>query len=175
MLSRIRPIISPEQELIAVFHPDCANSQQCAPYKHHFDECVERVTRQQEDPDSNGPKEDCVEECKHTKSWVQTRHQSKCCLWLYPLTIYRDFGWELCYYYCYHRLTSTLCVQSSTSSTVPPSALPLSSGSPCGKAPARPYLRLCVSMHATWAGFNRISYNMFPVEARCIRVLKCRE
>lgn len=43
---------------------ECANSAQCAPYKHHFDECVERVTQQQEDADYKGPKEDCVEECK---------------------------------------------------------------------------------------------------------------
>lgn len=43
---------------------ECANSSQCAPFKHHFDECVERVTRQQEDPNYKGPKEDCVEECK---------------------------------------------------------------------------------------------------------------
>jgi len=34
--------------------------------KHHFDECVERVTQQLEDPDFKGPKEDCVEECKFT-------------------------------------------------------------------------------------------------------------
>lgn len=45
---------------------ECANSSQCAPYKHHYDECVERVTRQEEDEDYNGPKEDCVEECKST-------------------------------------------------------------------------------------------------------------
>ncbi|KAL2000412.1 hypothetical protein VTN02DRAFT_3096 [Thermoascus thermophilus] len=44
---------------------ECANSSQCAPFKHHFDECVERVTRQQEDPDYKGPKEDCVEEFFH--------------------------------------------------------------------------------------------------------------
>ncbi|KAL1995725.1 hypothetical protein VTN49DRAFT_591 [Thermomyces lanuginosus] len=44
---------------------ECANSSKCAPYKHHFDECVERVTRQQEDPDYKGPKEDCVEEFFH--------------------------------------------------------------------------------------------------------------
>ncbi|OJJ59515.1 hypothetical protein ASPSYDRAFT_43866, partial [Aspergillus sydowii CBS 593.65] len=42
----------------------CANSAQCAPYKHHYDECVERVTSQQEDEDYKGPKEDCVEECQ---------------------------------------------------------------------------------------------------------------
>jgi len=43
---------------------ECANSAKCAPYKHHYDECVERVTRQEEDEDYKGPKEDCVEECK---------------------------------------------------------------------------------------------------------------
>lgn len=32
--------------------------------KHHFDECVERVTAAQENPDAHkGAKEDCVEEC----------------------------------------------------------------------------------------------------------------
>jgi hypothetical protein len=44
---------------------ECANSKQCAPYKHHFDECVERVTEAQEHAgDNKGPHEDCVEECK---------------------------------------------------------------------------------------------------------------
>lgn len=40
-------------------------TQQCAPLKHHYDECAERVTKQQEE---NGKaEEDCVEECKfHT-------------------------------------------------------------------------------------------------------------
>jgi len=44
---------------------DCAKSAQCAGYKHHFDECVERVTAAQEDPDHKGPHEDCVEEFFH--------------------------------------------------------------------------------------------------------------
>jgi ubiquinol-cytochrome c reductase subunit 6 len=36
-------------------------SQQCAPLKHHYDECAERVMQQQEE---NGKAdEDCVEEC----------------------------------------------------------------------------------------------------------------
>ncbi|CRG84766.1 ubiquinol-cytochrome c reductase subunit 6 [Talaromyces islandicus] len=43
---------------------ECANSSQCAPYKHHFDECVERVTRQQEEGDGKAT-EDCVEEFFH--------------------------------------------------------------------------------------------------------------
>ncbi|KAG5294969.1 hypothetical protein I7I48_11691 [Histoplasma ohiense] len=44
---------------------ECANSSKCAPAKHHFDECVERVTRNSEDPDFKGPHEDCVEEFFH--------------------------------------------------------------------------------------------------------------
>jgi len=44
---------------------ECANSSQCAPVKHHFEECVERVTRQQEDADNKAPREDCVEEFFH--------------------------------------------------------------------------------------------------------------
>lgn len=42
---------------------ECANSSECAPYKHHYDHCVERVTKQQEE---NGKaNEDCVEECEY--------------------------------------------------------------------------------------------------------------
>jgi hypothetical protein len=41
---------------------ECRNSKQCAPAKHHYDECVERVTSA-EGTDDEG-KEDCVEECK---------------------------------------------------------------------------------------------------------------
>ncbi|KAG6990898.1 hypothetical protein G7Y79_00060g092020 [Physcia stellaris] len=37
----------------------------CAPLKHHFDECAERVQEQQENPAHKGPKEDCVEEFFH--------------------------------------------------------------------------------------------------------------
>lgn len=41
---------------------ECKNSKQCHPAKHHYDECVERVTAQ---IDNDGKaKEDCVEECK---------------------------------------------------------------------------------------------------------------
>ncbi|OXV10284.1 hypothetical protein Egran_01954 [Elaphomyces granulatus] len=43
---------------------ECRDSSQCAPAKHHFEECVERVTRQQEAADTKAPKEDCVEECE---------------------------------------------------------------------------------------------------------------
>ncbi|KAI2628806.1 Non-heme 11 kDa protein of cytochrome bc1 complex [Hypoxylon sp. NC1633] len=41
---------------------ECKNSKQCAPAKHHFDECVERVTNASDD--SEAP-EDCVEEFFH--------------------------------------------------------------------------------------------------------------
>lgn len=61
--------------------PECANSAQCAPYKHHFEECVERVTRQQEDEDYKGPKEDCVEECKYSvrlRSYLQRIAVNRC-------------------------------------------------------------------------------------------------
>ncbi|KIW63460.1 hypothetical protein PV04_10296 [Phialophora macrospora] len=44
---------------------ECARSAQCQGYKHHFDECVERVTKQEEDADHKGPKENCVEEFFH--------------------------------------------------------------------------------------------------------------
>lgn len=42
---------------------ECAKSAECAPHKHHYDDCVERVTKQQEE---NGKAdEDCVEECEY--------------------------------------------------------------------------------------------------------------
>ncbi|XXG95920.1 ubiquinol--cytochrome-c reductase subunit 6 [Hypoxylon texense] len=41
---------------------ECKNSKQCAPAKHHFDECVERVTSASDDGEA---KEDCVEEFFH--------------------------------------------------------------------------------------------------------------
>ncbi|KAL8960224.1 MAG: hypothetical protein Q9193_003031 [Seirophora villosa] len=43
---------------------ECARSSQCAPLKHHYDACAERVQQQEEDEDYKGPKEDCVEECR---------------------------------------------------------------------------------------------------------------
>ncbi|KAI0816131.1 ubiquinol-cytochrome C reductase hinge protein-domain-containing protein [Xylaria sp. FL0064] len=43
------------------FEEECKNSKQCAPAKHHFDECVERVTKASDDDEG----EDCVEEFFH--------------------------------------------------------------------------------------------------------------
>ena len=50
---------------------ECKNAPQCAPAKHHFDECVERVQQQESE---GGAKEDCVEECMSTRA--QLRHGS---------------------------------------------------------------------------------------------------
>lgn len=42
---------------------ECKNAPACAPAKHHFDECTERVTKAiDEDGEAN---EDCVEECTY--------------------------------------------------------------------------------------------------------------
>jgi ubiquinol-cytochrome c reductase subunit 6 len=41
-------------------YAECRNSAQCAPAKHHYDHCVERVQQQESE---GGAKEDCVEEC----------------------------------------------------------------------------------------------------------------
>lgn len=43
--------------------PECKNSKECAPAKHHYDECAARVTAAEE-AGAEGPKEDCVEECE---------------------------------------------------------------------------------------------------------------
>ncbi|TDZ16962.1 Cytochrome b-c1 complex subunit 6 [Colletotrichum orbiculare MAFF 240422] len=42
---------------------ECKESKACAPAKHHYDECVERVTAAADSED--GAKEDCVEEFFH--------------------------------------------------------------------------------------------------------------
>ena len=42
---------------------ECAKSSECAPLKHHYEACAERVQRQEADENHKGPKEDCVEEC----------------------------------------------------------------------------------------------------------------
>ncbi|KAK7716092.1 Cytochrome b-c1 complex subunit 6, mitochondrial [Diaporthe eres] len=55
----------PKEEL----EEECKESKQCAPAKHHYDECVERVTSQEAD---GGAKEDCVEECK--SQFVEIHH-----------------------------------------------------------------------------------------------------
>ncbi|KAK4127220.1 Non-heme 11 kDa protein of cytochrome bc1 complex [Parathielavia appendiculata] len=51
-------VVDPKEKL----EEECRNSKQCAPAKHHFDECVERVTNAEAE---GGAKEDCVEEFFH--------------------------------------------------------------------------------------------------------------
>ncbi|KAH8600453.1 ubiquinol-cytochrome C reductase hinge protein-domain-containing protein [Bisporella sp. PMI_857] len=46
------------------FEEECKESKECHPAKHHFDECVERVTGAS-DSDDKAPHEDCVEEFFH--------------------------------------------------------------------------------------------------------------
>jgi ubiquinol-cytochrome c reductase subunit 6 len=60
---------------------ECKNSKECAPAKHHYDECAERVTSAQEAGKDAG--EDCVEEffhlmhcataCAAPKLWAQLK------------------------------------------------------------------------------------------------------
>ena len=47
-----------------MYTTECAESKECHPAKHHYDECVERVTGQIEN--DGKASEDCVEECKPT-------------------------------------------------------------------------------------------------------------
>jgi len=47
------------------FEEECKESKTCAPLKHHFDECVERVTGAVDKHDKKHPNEDCVEEFFH--------------------------------------------------------------------------------------------------------------
>jgi hypothetical protein len=85
--------------LLTEYAAECKNSAQCAPAKHHFDECVERVQQQESE---GGAKEDCVEECKYPirNGPMQTPEK---------------------------RITD-LTIQSSTSPTALPPALPPSFG-----------------------------------------------
>ncbi|RMZ88500.1 hypothetical protein DV736_g4277, partial [Chaetothyriales sp. CBS 134916] len=55
----------PQEDVKPKLEEECARSAQCHGVKHHFDECVERVTAQHEDPEYKGHKEDCVEEFFH--------------------------------------------------------------------------------------------------------------
>ncbi|KAF3911739.1 hypothetical protein AA313_de0205349 [Arthrobotrys entomopaga] len=56
----------PEDEMPKL-QEECQNSKKCAPYKHHYDECAERVQKWEEadESDRQGAKESCVEEYFH--------------------------------------------------------------------------------------------------------------
>ncbi|GME89985.1 hypothetical protein B5S28_g3733 [[Candida] boidinii] len=52
---------------LEALHKECAETAACAKYVHHYHECVERVTKEMEEPDYEEKhyKEDCVEEFFH--------------------------------------------------------------------------------------------------------------
>ncbi|CZS95974.1 related to ubiquinol-cytochrome c reductase complex subunit [Rhynchosporium agropyri] len=55
-------MVDPKEKL----EEECKSSKACSPAKHHFDECVERVTGAHEhSTDKKHPDEDCVEEFFH--------------------------------------------------------------------------------------------------------------
>ncbi|KAJ8101235.1 ubiquinol-cytochrome C reductase hinge domain-containing protein [Lipomyces tetrasporus] len=60
------------EDIMPKIQQKCANSSICHEYKHHFDECVERVTKAQEEPgyEDLEYKEDCVEEFFHLSHCV---------------------------------------------------------------------------------------------------------
>jgi hypothetical protein len=89
---------------------ECKNSKQCSPAKHHFDECVERVTNQESE---GGAKEDCVEECTYKPVAQRSKLPEA---WPPETHAYRN------------ECTNIKILQSSTSLTAPPSAPLLSSG-----------------------------------------------
>ncbi|KAG5421470.1 QCR6 [Candida metapsilosis] len=51
---------------------ECTNTTACKPFNHHFHECIERVTKEQEEPDYEHKhyKEDCVEEFFHLEHCI---------------------------------------------------------------------------------------------------------
>lgn len=64
-----------EEELVdplETMKEECEKSAACHEYAHHFEECVERVTKAQEDPEYEHLeyKEDCVEEFFHLQHCV---------------------------------------------------------------------------------------------------------
>lgn len=61
-------VVDPLDEL----RDECSKTAQCVPFVHHFDHCVERVQKEQEDPDyaHKEHKEDCVEEFFHLQHCI---------------------------------------------------------------------------------------------------------
>lgn len=64
-----------EEELVdpqVKLNEECAKTIACKPFEHHFHECIERVTKEMEEPDyaHKHYKEDCVEEFFHLQHCV---------------------------------------------------------------------------------------------------------
>ncbi|KAK9495150.1 ubiquinol-cytochrome C reductase hinge domain-containing protein [Lipomyces doorenjongii] len=60
------------EDIMPKIQAKCANSSLCHEYKHHFDDCVERVTKASEEPgyEDLDYKEDCIEEFFHLSHCV---------------------------------------------------------------------------------------------------------
>ncbi|KAF3177100.1 ubiquinol--cytochrome-c reductase subunit 6 [Orbilia oligospora] len=55
------------EDILPQLQEECQNSKKCAPYKHHYDECAERVQKwdDAEEGEREGKRESCVEEYFH--------------------------------------------------------------------------------------------------------------
>lgn len=64
-----------EEELVDpmdTLREECTKTETCKPYLHHFEECIERVQKEQEEEgyEHKAYKEDCVEEYFHLQHCV---------------------------------------------------------------------------------------------------------
>ncbi|KAJ6262533.1 hypothetical protein Dda_3344 [Drechslerella dactyloides] len=55
------------EDIMPKLQEECANTTKCAPYKHHYEECAERVQQWDDTPEEErkGKRESCVEEYFH--------------------------------------------------------------------------------------------------------------
>ncbi|KAF3906588.1 hypothetical protein ABW20_dc0108480 [Dactylellina cionopaga] len=55
------------EDIMPKLQEECQNSKKCAPYKHHYDECAERVQQWDDaaEDERKGKRESCVEEYFH--------------------------------------------------------------------------------------------------------------
>ncbi|KAK6358622.1 ubiquinol--cytochrome-c reductase subunit 6 [Orbilia blumenaviensis] len=55
------------EDIMPKLQEECQSSKKCAPYKHHYDECAERVQKWDDTPeeDRTEKRESCVEEYFH--------------------------------------------------------------------------------------------------------------
>ncbi|KAI3405618.1 QCR6 [Candida oxycetoniae] len=60
------------QDPLEKLSEECKNTAACKPFDHHFEECVERVKKEMEEPDyaHKHYKEDCVEEFFHLQHCI---------------------------------------------------------------------------------------------------------
>ncbi|ANZ73203.1 BA75_01320T0 [Komagataella pastoris] len=61
-----------EEDQLEVLKKQCQDTPKCKPYLHHLHECIERVTKEQEEDgyDEKEYKEDCVEEFFHLEHCI---------------------------------------------------------------------------------------------------------